>query len=110
MNSSAIRQNHYVPIWYQKGFANGRSASLHFLDLDPPRTVLGDGRIIVGRPVNIRAPKSCFWAHDLYTTKFGSIYSDDIEKYFFGEIDNLGAKAVRAFAKNDLRAMHEMFQ
>lgn len=110
MTSSAIRQNHYVPIWYQKGFANGRSASLHFLDLDPPRTVLGDGRIIVGRPVNIRAPKSCFWARDLYTTKLGSIYNDDIEKYFFGEIDNLGAKAVRAFANNDLRAMHEMFQ
>jgi hypothetical protein len=68
------------------------------------------GRLVVGRPVNVRAPKSCFWAHDLYTTKLGSTYNDDIEKYFFGEIDNLGAKAVKAFAKNDLRAMHELFQ
>jgi hypothetical protein len=40
----------------------------------------------------------------------GSIYNDDIEKYFFGEIDNLGSKAVKAFAKNDLRVIHELFQ
>ncbi len=110
MKSSAIRQNHYVPVWYQKGFAIERNSSLHFLNLDPPRTVLPDGKVIVGRSVNVRAPKSCFWAHDLYTTKLGSIYNDDIEKYFFGEIDNLGAKAVKAFAKNDPRAMHELFQ
>jgi hypothetical protein len=110
MNSSAIHQNHYVPIWYQKGFAKRGSASLYFLNLDPPKTVVGDGRIIVARPVNVRAPSSCFWAQDLYTTKLGSIYNDDIEKYFFGEIDNNGAKAVKAFAKNDLRVMHEMFQ
>src|SRR5437773_2680595 len=110
MNSSATRQNHYVPVWYQKGFLIGGNSSLYLLNLDPPRTVLADGKVVVGRPLNVRSPRNCFWTQDLYTIKLGNIYNDDIEKYFFGEIDNHGAKAVKAFARNDLRVIHEMFQ
>jgi hypothetical protein len=74
MNAFAIRQNHYVPVWYQKAFAVGQNSSLHFLNLYPPKTVLRDGKVVVGHPVNIRAPRSCFWAQDLYTTMLGNIY------------------------------------
>lgn len=109
MSVPAIRKNHYVPIWYQKSFLVGGKSSLYFLDLTRSRT-LRDGKVIAGRPVNIRSPKSCFWSQDLYTTKFGHIYNDDIEKYFFGEIDNMGAKAVKAFANNDFGAIHSLFQ
>ena len=97
MNLPPTRQNHYVPIWYQKGFIVGAKTSLYFLDLNPPNIVLPDGRIMPRRAVNPRAPKSCFWAEDLYTTKFGSTINDTVERYLFGAIDNYGANAVRAF-------------
>jgi hypothetical protein len=104
------RQNHYVPIWYQKRFILGPKTSLYYLDLDPPKTVLSDGRVIVGRAVSQHAPKSCFSSEDLYTTTFGNTLNDEVERYLFGTIDNDGAKAVRAFASNDLAAIHKLFQ
>ncbi|OFV93358.1 MAG: hypothetical protein A3F68_07890 [Acidobacteria bacterium RIFCSPLOWO2_12_FULL_54_10] len=110
MNQPPTSQNHYVPIWYQKGFIVGPRTSLYFLDLDPPKTVLPDGRVIAGRAVSPRAPKSCFWSEDLYTTKFGSTLNDEVERYLFGAIDNYGASAVRAFASNDLAMIHKLFQ
>src|SRR5579864_4790641 len=99
MDRTITRQNHYVPIWYQKGFIVGPS-TLHLLDLSPPQTVLADGRLITGRAVTSRAPKSCFWAEDLYTTRFGSTINDEVERYLFGAIDDFGARAVRALANN----------
>jgi hypothetical protein len=100
-----------VPIWYQKGFIVDPSKSLQLLDLDPPRTALSDGRIITGRAVHLnRAPKGCFWAEDLYTTRFGAAINDEVERYLFGAIDNFGAPAVRAFANGDPVAIHESFQ
>src|SRR5690606_8915821 len=85
--------------------------SLFRLDLDPPKTVLPDGRVFPARAVSgPRAPTSWFWAEDLYTTRFGSALNDEIERFLFGEIDNYGALAVRAFATNDVAAIHESFQ
>jgi hypothetical protein len=111
MTPEAItRQNHYVPIWYQKRFILGTKKSLYFLDLDPPKTLLPDGRVIVRRDVGPRAPKSCFWAEDLYTTRFGNTLNDEVERYLFGSIDNDGANAVRALANNDLGTIHNLFQ
>lgn len=112
MTQSPVRQNHYVPIWYQKGFVadatNGNA--LYVLDLDPPKTRLPDGRFFVHRSVNKRPPKSCFWAEDLYTTRFGATINDEIERFLFGQIDNDGAIALRALAKNNQTAIHEYFQ
>jgi hypothetical protein len=104
------RQNHYVPIWYQKGFIVGPGTTLHHLDLDPPKIEIPGRRVIVGRALSSRAPKSCFWAEDLYTTRFGSTINDEVERYLFGAIDNDGANAVRSFANNDLQTMHHLFQ
>jgi len=110
MSQQVTRHNHYVPIWYQKGFIIGTGASLNYLDLNPPATVLPDGRSILGRALTCRAPKSCFWSKDLYTTQFGGIFNDEIERFLFGTIDDFGARAVRAFGSDDLAAIHKLFQ
>ena len=104
------RHNHYVPIWYQKGFLIGRRTTLFYLDRDPQKTELPNGRVIVGEELQRFSPKKCFRGKDLYTTRFGNLLNDDIEKYLFGAIDSKGAVAVRAFADNDQRAIHENFQ
>ena len=49
-------------------------------------------------------------AEDLYTTRFGSVINDEIERYLFGSIDSLGATAVRAFASGDVAGIHKSFQ
>lgn len=47
---------------------------------------------------------------DLYTTRFGSVINDEVERYLFGAIDRLGAPAVRAFASGDEVGIHKSFQ
>ncbi len=47
---------------------------------------------------------------DLYTTRFGSVINDEVERYLFGAIDTRGAPAVRAFASGDVLGIHESFQ
>jgi hypothetical protein len=104
------RQNHYVPVWYQKGFIVGPRTTLQYLDLDPPKTELPNGRVIVGKELDLLSPKNCFREKDLYTTRFGRTLNDEVERFLFGAIDTAGAIAVRAFAANDLQLIHEYFQ
>jgi len=104
-------QNHYVPIWYQKGFIVSPGTSLQVLNLDPPRIDLPNGGSKVLRSVHLnRAPANCFVEEDLYTTRFGGVINDEVERYLFGPIDRLGAAAVRAFATGDQVGIHESFQ
>ena len=111
MNQARItRQNHYVPIWYQKGFILGPRSTLQYLDLDPPKTDLPNGRIIIGKELELRSPKRSFRYKDLYTTRFGRTLNDEVEKFLFGGIDTSGATAVRAFASNDRLDIYEYFQ
>ena len=51
---SKIRDNHYVPQWYQKGFLLNNSNQLYYLDLIPDTKRLSDGRIIVMNDKSIR--------------------------------------------------------
>lgn len=104
------RQNHYVPIWYQKRFILGPKTSLYHLDFDPPTTEIDDGRVVRGRNIEPRSPKRCFRERDLYTTRFGNTINDEVERYLFGAIDNDGANAVRAFANNDVATIHRLFR
>jgi hypothetical protein len=71
------------------------------LDLNPPKTELPNGRVIVGRELELLSPKKCFREKDLYTTRFGRTLNDEIERFLFGAIDTAGANAVRAFTGND---------
>jgi hypothetical protein len=101
------RRNHYVPVWYQKGFVSADPPRLYYLDLDPQAAELGrDGPPAIKKS----APKQCFWSHDLYTTLLFGAPNDEIERFLFGAIDNDGALAVRAVADGDPRAVHDSFQ
>ena len=111
MNQTRItRQNHYVPIWYQKGFILGPRSTLQYLNFDPPKTELPNGRIIIEKELELRSPKRCFLEKDLYTTRFGRTLNDEVEKFLFGAIDTSGATSVRAFAGSDPQVIHEYFQ
>ena len=106
---SKTRKNHYVPEWYQRGFFAQNTDTYHYLDLRPDTKKLKDGRVIQLNSRWLNSPSSCFFQTDLYTTFFGKYVNDDIEKYFFGEIDDKGARAIRAFISDDYALWHKHF-
>ena len=107
---SKTRNNHYVPCWYQEGFIERGRDTLAYIDMQPPRKTLGDGRIIIERS-KFDAPISrCFRERDLYSTFFGTSVNDEIERRLFGSIDSKGANAVRAFSGTDIAEWHRNFQ
>ena len=93
----ASRKNHYVPEWYQVGFAIDRAPNW-LLDLQP--ITRPDGTPITAVP-RARAPASGFWEKDLYVTRFGDELNDQVETVLFQGIDDFGADAVRAFISGD---------
>ena len=108
---SKTRNNHYVPQWYQEGFFEPGRSSLAYVDMTPDRKVLPDGRLIAQNSTWDDTPTSrAFRQKDLYSTFFGTSVNDEIERHLFGDIDNRGSKAVRAFAGTDVREWHEHFQ
>lgn len=104
------RRNHYVPAWYQRGFVLGPRITLHYLDLDPLVIVSRGRSRKVGKELAPRTPRRCFWKKDLYSTRFGRNWNDEVERRLFGAIDTTGAAAARAFVNNDQRGIHENFQ
>jgi hypothetical protein len=89
-----------VPIWYQKRFLfpNQRQNELFYLDLKPgtftdPRGVVHDHWAVKRKGL-----RDCFAEHDLYSTRFGSERSTELEQFFFGTVDIKGRKAVEYFA------------
>ena len=110
MADQQTRNNHYVPQWYQRGFLGPGKSRLFHLNLDPDRKTLLDGRQVSRKALHEWGPVNCFVEYDLYTTHFGSIVNDDIEKHLFGVIDDQGAKAVHAFAKGDHAEVHDSFE
>lgn len=107
---SITRDNHYVPIWYQRGFLEPGSGRLAYRDLHPEMHPLPDGTSRPGRSRFRSAPKQCFVQRDLYSTFFGPLVSDEIEKRLFGAADNDGAPAIKAFIGEDVSEWHEHFQ
>ena len=102
-------RNHYVPQWYQRRFTTDSKTPLFYLDLNPEPIVLPGGKRVLRPTLQRSTPKYCFWGQDLYTTVFGSIQNDEVERFLFGAIDNDGANAVRAVVEGDLRRIHELF-
>ncbi|MDB5609175.1 MAG: hypothetical protein JWP25_6075 [Bradyrhizobium sp.] len=107
---SATRNNHYVPRWYQAGFFEPGRTTLAYFDLTPPQKTLDDGRVITGNSLVHWPTARCFQQRDLYSTFFGTLVSDEIERRLFGDIDARGAKALRAFAQTDVGEWHRKFQ
>lgn len=110
MADQVARNNHYVPQWYQRGFIESGQSKLHYLDMSPPQKVLSDGRTVPLNALHKWGPTSCFSQYDLYSTHFGTVVNDEVEKFLFGSIDDRGSLAVRAFADGDMSAMHCAFQ
>lgn len=97
--STEFRHNHYVPRWYQKRFIPPGQVDreLHLLDLTPDTFVDSRGVSHLDKAVRRLGFKHCFAETDLYTTQLESVPSVEIEKYFFGTIDNNGRHAVAYF-------------
>ncbi len=110
MTGQSSRDNHYVPQWYQRGFMEPGKTKLYYLDMSPGRMSLPDGRSIPMKALQKKGPPSCFCEYDLYSTHFGDVVNDEIEKFLFGSIDRKGSIAVRAFSENDFSAIHHSFQ
>lgn len=77
--------------------------------MSPEQKLLPNGRTVAMNSVRWLAPKKCFCEYDLYSTHFGSLVNDEVEKILFNSIDDRGAKAVRAFAGNDFSEMNDTF-
>ena len=103
MNKRHFRNNHYVPQWYQERFldAHAKDAKYWYLDLTPETIVANNGKSYVRKNLLHWGAPSCFCETDLYTTKLGSWESTDIERLFFGRIDNAGKRAVEWFDNFD---------
>lgn len=90
------KNNHYVPVWYQKRFVQNSKTDheLHYLNLNPPQYKDSKGNIHIGNAVRKLGFRHCFSEEDLYTTNFDGIESSELEKIFFGHIDNNGRTGV----------------
>jgi hypothetical protein len=82
------RNNHYVPVWYQELFFPAAIGERKFFYLDKnPETILSNGCSFKRRSILRWGAKKCFSQKDLYTTKYGSWISTEIEEKFFGPLD-----------------------
>lgn len=104
------RDNHYVPIWHQKGFLPNDRKKLHYLNMAPEEIHLPDGRVKHHRALFESYPSQCFYQTDLYSTFLGSHVNDEIERKLFGNIDTIGSNAVKAFLGDDISEWHKNFQ
>src|SRR5712692_3266380 len=97
--SNEYQNNHYVPAWYQKRFvpAGQKDQELHYLDFQPGSFADQRGIVHPRRALRRQGFRLCCAEKDLYTTRFGAEESKNIEKHFFGQIDNTGCQAVGLF-------------
>lgn len=93
MRENQLRENHYVPEWYQKLFLpeNGQK-TFYYLDLAPDILVSPQGNAFHRKNILRWGANNCFKERDLYTTFFGSRFSTEIEQKFFGQIDSRKSK------------------
>ena len=110
MTDHVTRNNHYVPQWYQRGFYQRGQSQLHYLNMSPEQKTLPDGRVVSRHAVHKWGPAKCFAEYDLYSTIFGLLVNDEVERLLFGPIDDKGSNAVRAFANGQHDEVHLAFQ
>src|SRR3984957_10299898 len=97
--ADGYHRNHYVPIWYQRRFLlpGMKELKFHYLDLKPGYVVKGT-RKMLRKDLMHWGRGRWFYKDDLYTARFGGFESTDIEKYFFGGVDNAAPAALDYFA------------
>jgi len=97
--SNEYKNNHYVPVWYQKRFLPTGQHELFYLDLKPGFATDSRGKQHPLNSLHRFGPPHCFCQDDLYTTQFSGVESKVIEKIFFGAIDSEGRSAVDIYSK-----------
>ncbi len=97
-------------MWYQRGFLEPGSHKLHVMNLKRETASLPGGGIITNPEFEELGPKSCFVRSDLYSIEARNLPPDLIEKTLFGEIDRIGANAVRAWTSGDFKKEHDFHQ
>lgn len=107
---SITRNNHYVPVWYQKGFWEPGKTTLAYLNLAPEKYTRSDGSTGHKQALHYAPPTRAFVEKDLYSTFFGTSVDDEIERKLFGDIDTRGAKAVKAFSSGDPAECQKNFE
>ena len=99
MSSNDYTDHHYVPKWYQRRFLpTSGEAKCHYLDLTPETFIDAKGVRRCTTALRRWGAPSCFQESHLYTTRWGDWHSTDIEKFFFGKVDDEGARAVEWFS------------
>lgn len=94
---SKYRHNHYVPVWYQRRFMHEGQDRYFRLDLQPE--IVNNGKKNYARnALHEWSPDRIFAEGDLYTTRWESITNTEIERFFFGKLDNDATNAVDYFA------------
>lgn len=68
-----------------------------YLDLKPNTFRDAKGVLRTSTALKRWGADSCFKETDLYTTVFGLVYNTDIERFFFGRVDNDGKNALEYF-------------
>lgn len=102
------RDNHYVPVWHQKGFMDEKDN--HLCYLTRREFPLRNFEVKVVNEKKWYNPTQRFYLKDLYSILFDGDINDDIERKLFGPIDDNGSKAVRAFLTDDKGQWHYNFQ
>ncbi len=99
--STEYRNNHYVPVWYQRRFLQpySKDQELFYLNLRPKVFYDAKGRAHSSKSIKKQGFKHCFAEYDLYTSQYRFNSPTDIEKIFFGNIDSRGNKAVKYFSE-----------
>lgn len=93
MKAKLSHDHHYVPQWYQRRFLLPGQTEYYCLDLNPGSYTRGD---VTHRFKDLHkwGTKKCFFEKDLYQLRLGSWKSDEVERLFFGQVDDRGRDAV----------------
>ncbi len=95
-NQVEFRHNHYVPEWYQARFLLPGQTQYNYLDLKPDE-IIREGHRYRRKALMKWSPKLCFARNDLYTVDWGDSANVDIEKFFFGRLDQSGPSGIQYF-------------
>jgi hypothetical protein len=84
-------------VWYQRRFMLPGQSRYDRLDLKPEVMTRG-GHKYTRHDLHHWSPEKIFAEDDLYTTQWGTISNTEVERFFFGKLDNDAPKALDYFA------------
>ncbi len=106
---SKTKKNHYIAQWYQKGFFYDSKDKLHHLNLSPDRINSLKESIKYHNNYTIKSPANIFFTEHLYSTFLENNFNDSVERILFGNIDNIGSRAVNYFINGEFTNQHKYF-